>query len=234
MLPICREQFAKYFNEELEAQIKNGVEKNVAAALAIKKAKQLLASEAEASKAVENNAVIVPKNKEPTPPKVEIVLPKVDIKSIEEMLHQCSLLGSYSSAIRLCGKFYSSAEYLNASFVFASEIGINEVVCTNVIEIEAVYKLLFATNVEGIRNSIEHAIVGLSSDLVFCSKKFVKMNEITPIIIMLEHPLILEPSSAYRLLLKNVLLIIDNLPELMQRSLSIWFGSIGNIFPPHM
>ena len=239
-----RERFTKLFNEELAILLQNGVEKNVAAAKAISKAKQMIADEESSKSSVKCDLSKefqklqvkpehVAKHIDSLPPHVEIVLLKVNSGIIEDMLKECSTIGSYSSVIRLCGKFYSSSEQLNSGFDIVGEI-ISEklstdvgIVRANVIEIEAIYNLLFAPNIEGIRNSIEYALISLSSNLVFTSKNIVKIHEVTQIIVMLEHPLILEPD--YKLLLKNVLSIIDNLSETVQRSLSIWFGTIGKI-----
>ena len=90
----------------------------------------------------------------------------------------------------------------------------------NIDQVSDVFQLLFSCGNEGVQNSLYHALVNLSYNMPLLASTCVTASSLKHIIIVLEHPQLLDPK--YEILLRNILIGIDKLPSRSKKIIALW------------
>lgn len=152
--------------------------------------------------------------------------PYLDLEKLKRVVKECREANTNVALVRLLGAAFRSSNALSMSFLKhplrASPIG--EDFGINVEHIREAYKLI-QTMPENVSNSLHSAIETMASQLAHTANSIFHPHQLRQFIILLEYPLLFDPTS-HRRLLGPLLMAIQKLPDssvaFLDRYLQTW------------
>ena len=135
--------------------------------------------------------------------------------TLPSQFNSVAKIGKPATKIEECNQIGSGVIHQQENVLFTSDR-----ISINIDQVSDVFQLLFSCGNEGVQNSLYHALVNLSYNMPLLASTCVTASSLKHIIIVLEHPHLLDPK--YEILLRNILIGIDKLPSRSKKIIALW------------